>query len=253
MAAMTAGQKARKVLEFLMGLSNPRALGSLAKVGFGPTDREEGWRLLKGTSDVVFNAAPAGPVSPKIVKQIDDWENQWFVIIEATLARRFPEVRDKVFLNLSQTEGPPVVLSVGTLVSRINALTAEGATAREREARALLASRGVNDLAMAEISALLASAEQSTDVPLANLDDVAEQRAVNEEAMWAWYIEWSRIARQTITNRQVLRGLGFLVRRSGAVEEEEEVIEPEPAPAPAPAPAAAPGPGLAPQPIGPTD
>ncbi|NUO50283.1 MAG: hypothetical protein HOV80_15620 [Polyangiaceae bacterium] len=252
MPAMTAGQKARKVLEFLMGLGNPRAMSPLSKVGFGPADREEGWRLLKATSEVAFNSTAGGPVSPKIVKQIDDWENQWFVIIEATLARRFPEVREKVFLNLSQTEGPPVVLSVGTLVSRINALTAEGATAREREARALLASRGVNDLAMAEITSLLAAAEQSTEEP-PNLDDLAEQRAVNEAAMWAWYIEWSRIARQTIANRQVLRGLGFLVRKSGAVEEEEEEVVAEPQPAPAPSPAPAPRPGLQPQPLGPTD
>src|SRR5690606_27889066 len=33
------------------------------------------------------------------------------------------------------------------------------------------------------------------------------------EAMWAWYLEWSAIARAAIKNRTLLRALGFPPRR----------------------------------------
>lgn len=238
MPAMTAGQKAGRVLDFLLGLRNPRALAALTRFGFGPSDREEGWTLLKATSDVSFDFDP-GPaqLNPKIVKELDDWENQWFNIIDATLSRRYPEVREKVFLNLSQTEGPPVILSVGTLVKRIEALGAESASPREKEARALLATRGLDDVAMVEVKKLLGAAEVPADAPVIELD--ADARAEAEEAMWAWYLEWSRIARQAITNRKLLRGLGFLERRSGGATEEEAEAPAAPAPSPAPAPVVA--------------
>lgn len=43
-----------------------------------------------------------------------------------------------------------------------------------------------------------------------------------EEKLWAWYLEWSTIARTAITDRRLLKMLGFL-RSSGAKAEEEEL------------------------------
>ena len=40
--------------------------------------------------------------------------------------------------------------------------------------------------------------------------------------MWAWYLEWSKIARVAIKNRALLRQLGFLSARRGEEEEETE-------------------------------
>jgi hypothetical protein len=40
--------------------------------------------------------------------------------------------------------------------------------------------------------------------------------------MWAWYLEWSTIARQVITDRKLLRSMGFL-RKDGRDATADEV------------------------------
>jgi hypothetical protein len=54
------------------------------------------------------------------------------------------------------------------------------------------------------------------------------ERAEND--LWDWYLEWSQIARTTITGRQLLRTLGFLTMTSSSsgkddVDDEEPVVE----------------------------
>lgn len=243
MAGISVGSKANKVLAFLLGLRVSRALSAMQRHGFGPSDADDGWRLLRGQADLRFNQAN-GPVNPKVVEAVDAWENRWYEIIDASLTRNFPNVREKVMLNLSQTDGPPVLLSVQTLVSRIDALNAPEASDEDRAAYALLQKRGLNAVTMAEVKALLASAQQPgvVDVPVVAND--AEANAAAEEAMWAWYLEWSTIARRAITDRAVLRALGFLPRKTkGSDEVTDDTADETPAfPAPPvqPAPVAKP-------------
>lgn len=47
-----------------------------------------------------------------------------------------------------------------------------------------------------------------------------------EDALWSWYLEWSTIARTVITDRRLLRRLGFLRVVRGANGTEEEVVVP---------------------------
>ena len=49
-------------------------------------------------------------------------------------------------------------------------------------------------------------------------EDERKARKAAEEAMWAWYLEWSTIARHAISDRNLLRALGFLCRRLGLFE-----------------------------------
>lgn len=237
MSGVSFGQKATKVLAFLLGLQQKRALASMQVYGFGPSDVEEGWRLLRALSTYRFGAK-SGAISPKVVEAVDAWENRWFEIVDASLTRNFPAVRDKVFLNLSQTEGPPVLLSVQTLVDRIDALHGTGASDEDRAAYALLERRGLNGVAISEIKALLASAAQPAET-VEDLANDADTRSAAEAAMWAWYLEWSTIARRAISDRAVLRRLGFLGRKPGEPESEDDadVAEPSAPPAP-PAPVA---------------
>ena len=46
--------------------------------------------------------------------------------------------------------------------------------------------------------------------------------------MWSFYLEWSRIARATITDRRHLRMLGFLRPKRSAADDDEAGPEPEP-------------------------
>ena len=57
----------------------------------------------------------------------------------------------------------------------------------------------------------LASFSPGDSVPAAT-----EQQAELETAMWAWYKEWSGIARAAIDDRRLLRSLGFLRPEHGS-------------------------------------
>jgi hypothetical protein len=133
-------------------------------------------------------------------------------------------VSARFFLNLSQTEGPAVAISVRTFVDRYDELAA-GADkfgAEVGNAHELLKRRGVTATAVGEAKALLT---QLTHVgESAGLIGDQEQEAAldaAESAMWAWYLEWSKIARIAIKERALLRQLGFLAARRGGGEEDE--------------------------------
>jgi len=205
-------QKAQRVLEFLVGLGDPRARAALARFNFTRRDVDEGWNRLRALSEVPM-LLPASP-GPAIVRGIDEWENQWFPIIGVILRTNFPDVHEVVFLNLVQTEGVEVLVSVRTLIDRLEAISLPeeegGLGERGRAARAYLEHRGVTDELLEEGRRLLAQVGQgpSTDEPIFDPD----ARAKAEAHLWSWYLEWSGIARAAIKEPSVLASLGFRAR-----------------------------------------
>jgi hypothetical protein len=131
-----------------------------------------------------------------------------------------------MFLNLSQTEGPEVAVSVRTFVERYDALSqpegpygSEGAKAKE-----LLQVRGLTtaviDEARTQLEALGKVSSKAT--ALSTEESKADlQRA--EDTLWAWYLEWIQVARTAIKQRVLLRQLGFLSDRISGDEEEPSV------------------------------
>lgn len=214
MARTRLSGKAERVLKLLLGLRNRKIAHALASRGFGKDDLEEGLALLRGVTDVSLDALPAPTTNPALLVDLDAWENQWFPVANATLSRHYPEIHARVFLNLSQTEGPAVVVSVGTFVKRIAELGRADAGYGQagKDARKLLARRGLTSDVIDEAKALLeqlSTIEAQPDEPV----DAEEERARFEQAesaMWAWYLEWAEIARATIKERALLRRLGFL-------------------------------------------
>ena len=206
----TNAQKAERILTFLLGLRNVKALEPMMVHGFAQADVDEGWRLLRGMASYPFDEARRpDSVTVDYVAMVDAWENHWFQIIEACLARRFPAVRDRVFADLRQVSGPKVLVSVRTLIERIEGLRTGSAEARE--AFALLQLRGVSDAMLIEVRAMLDAAlvpspERATASPRFD-------QAAAEEAAWAWYLEWSAIAQKAVGDRRVLRELGYLGHR----------------------------------------
>jgi hypothetical protein len=202
-------QKADRVLTFLMGLRNLKALEPMALRGLSPADIDEGWRLLRGMATYPFEQAKRkAAVTIDYVAAVDAWENHWFGIIDASLTRSFPEIRAQVFLGLRQTSGPGVLVSVRTLIGRIEALRTAGASQQAREAFALLQRRGLDDGELSEVRALLDAAAQHPVGRQASPPPVDTRAA--EDAAWAWYLEWSAIARRAISDRRILRELGYL-------------------------------------------
>jgi hypothetical protein len=218
------------VLKLLLGLRNPRTLAYLTAHGFTKEDQEEGWRLLRSQAKVAIDKPPAGNVDPDQIAKLDAWENFWFPIVSATLQRRFPEVHEKVFLNLSQTEGPAVIISVGTLVERVTAL--RDGDEQSRRAAQTLAQRGLTNAVLDQARALLAELGLPTgEAPVPDLKTVRNDALLAEAELWSWYLEWGQIARAVIPDRRLLRELGFLrpvgsaSGEEGAEGEEEELEE----------------------------
>ena len=220
MAKMSIGDRAKRVLTFLYGLSNPRASSALTSSGFTQADFDEGWALLRGLKEVRLAKLPA-PANPRTLADLDTWENRWFGIAKATLARHHPAIHDKVFLNLAQASGVDVITSVSTFLTRLGEL-GQSSDADAQAARTLLATRGLTVDVVADAQRLLDELGTIRQPPPPSTEDPAAI-AAREAALWAWYLEWSRIAQSQITDRNVLRQLGFLgpARRPGGGTSDE--------------------------------
>ena len=233
--AFAIGDKATRVIKFLVGLRNPSVATALAGYGFKEEDMAEGWGLVNALGKGKLAVLPAQPRDMEVLLKLDAWENHWFPVSAASLERRFPAVFARMFLNLQQAEGPEVAVTVRTFVDRYDELSApdskhgpEGAKARD-----LLTARGVTPAVVDEARNLLAQLTKVAAVPITQASVVEQEAELTraEDALWAWYLEWSKVARVAIKQRSLLRQLGFLTRHAA-----EDDPAPPPAPSPTPAP-----------------
>lgn len=231
MARLTVGQKADRVMKLMLALRDPRIAGALKAHGFTQASLAEGWTLLRGVCATSLDVDAEGTLNAGTLQRLDAWENKWFPIARATLKRHAPAVHDWLFLNLSQTEGLAVLLSVGTFVGRLDKMEKnekEGGLGQAGiDAMKILAERGLTKEVIGEAGTMLA--ELGTIA--GPLPDAAEEGAYDKavDALWAWYLEWSSIARQTIKQRALLRQLGFLRKTASGKEVEVQDEEPDPA------------------------
>jgi len=240
---LSLSDKTFRVIRFLLGLRSPRIATALAGYGFKQEDRDEGWALINALGKSTLGAMPSVPRDMETLLKLDAWENQWFPIAFAALDRRFPAVNAKFFLNLTQTEGPGVAISVRTFVDRFDELGAgvDKFGAEAPKALELLIQRGVTAAVVQEAKTLLASLTQlAAPAELPSIEEQEESLAEAELAMWSWYLEWSQIARVAIKQRALLRELGFLNTKRGEEEEEVPVTTPPPGAPAAPTTGAAP-------------
>jgi hypothetical protein len=181
---------------------------------------DEGWMLFQAVAkprlDVTYT-----PPDPSVIDSLDAWENKWFPIAQASLRRHFPRVAERVFRNLTQTEGPDVIVSVSTFIERYDTLTGTGNVADTdgAAARQLLASRGLTPAVIDSARAQVRSLGQLVPVTVHDTDELQERSRVAEEELWGWYLEWSRIIRTAVKDRRLLQQLGFLARRGGRLVE----------------------------------
>jgi hypothetical protein len=227
MGRLSIGAKAQQVAVFLVALRHARVTEALRRHGFREKDRLEGHRLLRALTDGVLaeeEAAPAAP-SSRLLQRLDEWENRWYPIAEISLRFRFPEAHEFVFRNLRQTQGPELIVGVGTLLGRIDAL--EKSVPKGKEARALLEDRGLTEPVLEEARAALREVDHAP--PVITTHGISEEEFEKREAaMWHWYREWSTIARQSITDRRLLKAMGFL-DNTHETEDPEEPDEGGPA------------------------
>ena len=223
---LTLGQKVGRVIKLLLGIRKRRIAGPLVAHGFTQEDLEQGWTLLRGVSATRIDAVPyKSPPRPNALAELDTFENFWFPIARATLQFRFPAVYERLFLNLGQAEGPAVIISVVTFIDRFVNLDKNEAGESDpkgADAKALLEKRGLKPEVIAKAQGLIEELGTIEKATLLDIEDEAARLVEAEDKLWAWYLEWSTIARKAITDRRLLKSLGFL-RSAGAKAEEEEL------------------------------
>jgi hypothetical protein len=170
-SAQTLKATPERALTFLRGVgTNDTIRAILARVGYGQKDHAEGWKLFKACSGY---DAPAGfePANEKVshaINELDDWDERGFRVIAASLTRHFPEQAAFVMQGLAPAQGVAAVLSVSTLLARLDALEhgAERQATRKRdlEALELLASRGITATARKELAALVKLAQSAQPI-----------------------------------------------------------------------------------------
>lgn len=169
-------------------------------------------------------------------QKLDAWENRWFPIAAATLQRRHPAVHAQLFKNLKQAEGREVMMTVRTFVDRYDAMKAGQGTygAEGALAIATLDKRKLTGDVVEEARGLLTKLGDVEASPQGPLMSDAERAAMDkaEADLWAWYREWSAIARQAVTQPHMLQALGLGRRSKKDGEDEEIVVTPVPVPVP---------------------
>ena len=225
--ALPLTEKLKRILVFLIGARNPRVFAVLGRRGFDQDNLEEGWTLFTVAAGARLKYIGKGRdrLAPDVARRhlaaLDEWENSWFPVVSATLTRHFPALHESLFHNLSQTYGPEVLVSVGTLLDRLKKMRAGADGQRADE---LLASRGLTEQVRAEAATIIDRLRRSEDAPLPEIDPVSKEEQENAGAdAWAWYREWSQIARTVIKRGDVLIRLGLRqpTRRAGSGETTE--------------------------------
>ena len=220
---LTLTEKLERNLAFLMGARHPRIFAILSTRGFDQEILAEGWDLfsLAAGARLRFSGTRTYLLSPdearELIAKLDSIENMWFPVVSASLLRHFPDIRAEVFHNLSQTEGSEVLVSVGTLLTRIEEMkkTEEGAKADE-----LLIKRGFNEKLRAEIKTLIDRLKTAGESPVPEIEpSTREEQQKATAAAWAWYREWSTITRTVIKRGDMLIRLGLRRKKRAVVVE----------------------------------
>jgi len=229
MAKLTGRQKVERVVSFLLGLRDERVAARLVAHGLRDKDVAEGWALLTRTTRVhVEGCAWTGREGQDLFAELNAWRQRWLTIASATLARRAPEAHAYLFEPLNVKDRGDSMPQVFTFLGRFDELMGDKTvsqwdlpTQKEMGARVrtLLAERGFDDKVIAAARELVRRYQHG----FAGEDPEASEFGKAEEEAWAWYLEWSRIARVAIQERALLRQLGFLRSSDG---------EPEPNPTP---------------------
>ncbi|AGP35225.1 hypothetical protein SCE1572_12285 [Sorangium cellulosum So0157-2] len=234
-----------RALRFLSAAGKNRQIRALLRErGYTDEDHREGWELLHRASG--FGTGEPDEVEDaevgKAVAELDAWDEPYFRFIRAALLRRHPAQEKFVFDNLTAQAGAAAVVSVKTLLDRLDALekSPKRKATRKEDHAALetIAKRGITKEERSRLRQLvdIASGGGAAAEEGEGAEDGGAERAVIDSqehlealrALHAWYREWSETARAFIKRRD------FLVRLGLAHRKMKVKVKPSPAAPPAP-------------------
>jgi hypothetical protein len=224
-----------KVLPFLRAIAT-RVEIRVAMLGAGYTAEEQayGWKLLLDVSGHAPAALPPGDDerARAAIAELDAWDESGFRRIHAALGRLHPEQDAFVFAGVGPGHGVGAVISVATLLDRLDALEKSPDRSSTRDAdqaaMATLAKRGIDAALRQHLRELVAVAQTArlptTPEPAEPSED---QRQETLKILRAWYKDWSETAHAMIRRRDHLVLMG-LAKRKAPVHDDP----PNPTPAP---------------------
>ncbi len=212
-----------RALKFMGAVStNAYIRAVLDKRGYSDAEHERGWTLVLASSG--YRGPPpatarSAPEAAAAIVTLDAWDEPNFRVASAALATEFPEQNAFLFQDLEPQTGAGAIVSITTFLDELESGKDRKATKKiDQAAIAKLASRGITEVERARLRGLLSVALGSPGAdaapPSVKVDPKAEaeQRAA-KLALWAFYAEWSEIARADIKRRDHLIQLGMAKRK----------------------------------------
>jgi hypothetical protein len=190
------------VLDFLIALESPEIQAELGSHGMSADVIEEGWRLLRDFARHRRLYVPEDRVAQ--IPALEAWEARWRVVADAALAGRFPAVHRALFAKLGRGQGRMVVASTDVFIDRLRTLR-KRRDAESRDAVAILEKRGLGEATLREAEEHIRSLARLRET---KAPDPKRQKATSD-ALWSWYLEWSKISRAVIRDARMLKALGF--------------------------------------------
>jgi hypothetical protein len=240
----TLDQIPPRVLMFLIAVGTSVPIrAALASRGYTQKESDYAWDLLKKLAGTT-SAGDSGPSIDKKVQdaivELDRWDEPNFESIEATLQRFHPEQAQFVFEKLEAKQGPEAVVSVSTLLDRLDTLESGEDRKDTRKAdTAALKTLGERGYTKDERKRLRDLVKLSQSVVLvAPVSD--EERTKALTALYRWLSDWSASAKLVISRRDHLIRLGLAKRKKTAKTKKAAEAKAAAPPAPPVVAAAAP-------------
>lgn len=200
-----------RALKLAIGLCRPGIAVEMMEHGLQQSDLDE----LGAHVAVLIRLPPfpyrrVGPTTG-MLRELAAWGRHWLPIVEATLRRRWPEVWTRISSDAGGEPGSDFVAV--QFIQRLRTLAASSDPV-DREARAMLARRGLSDAVLTSAVALSAASLRGDPTGMseqerAQRDADQARRAEAERAIEAWTAEWSAIARSVIRDGRLRQQLGF--------------------------------------------
>ncbi|HEU4408252.1 MAG TPA: hypothetical protein VFS43_23520 [Polyangiaceae bacterium] len=229
-----------RTFRFLRAVAQRTEIRSVLEAhGYTPEVHDHGWQLL----DKVSKGRPSKPVASndavvrKAIAELDAWDERGFRIGHAALAHLHPEQDAFVFEGLEPAAGPEAVLTVSTLLDRLDALESaperEGTREADHAALETLEKRGITRAERRRLRELVRVARTAVSTQGVGDSPSQEQHKSDLIALHAWFEDWSEMARALIRRRDLLVLLG-LARRKRAPKQGGAEAPPATPPAGAP-------------------
>jgi len=217
----------QRALKFLQGVGNsPSIRQQLAAVGYTEAEHAMGWALLQKVSGYTVDRPALGIGVDADVNDtthaLDAWDEPNFARIHATLERSFPEQADFVFQDLQPARGPGAVLTVATLIKRMEALESaperKATRKQDHAALELLASRGYTKDEWKRLKGLVLTAQRGTPAeaaagPEPSPTPLAQDKEAALIELYFWLKEWSTTAKSVLKRHDERIHVGVATRK----------------------------------------